>query len=50
MSLKLLAAGGPEWFWVFIFNDCPILADKIDRKIYGKHNVKAVVDEYNQCR
>jgi hypothetical protein len=32
------------------FYDCPILADKIDRKIYGIHNVKAVVDEYNQCR
>lgn len=32
------------------FYDCPVLADKIDRKIYGIHNVKAVVDEYNQCR
>jgi len=32
------------------FYDCPILADKIDRGIYFRHNIKAAVDEYNKCR
>jgi hypothetical protein len=53
IASPLITAGAFESFRqraMEYFYDCPILADKIDRKIYGIHNVKAVVDEYNQCR